>query len=331
MVDDERDLLEQVSAWTGHGHWSELTRDALQTIACDKGIDFATALLFDRLVRSPEHGPFIDRIDRLRQQDGGMRLPGDILVAVVPGAFYREHPETGADGRAIRDAAEAIGCRTARVPIDSMGLPSANGATLHEWLLAHRDEQVILVSLSKGGADVKMALAQPDATEAFEGVIAWLNVGGMVDGSPMVTWGLQRPLYRWLVKFLFWLRGRDFRFIRDLREHDGPLASELRIPEHLRTIHMIGFPLKRHLSTTRARRWHRRLEHRGPNDAVIVLGDVCRLPGSVLPIWGTDHYLQSGWDAQRLVTALLHYLCDEFNSTQKRLEPSTGVATNVPT
>jgi hypothetical protein len=237
-------------------------------------------------------------------------------VAIAPGAFYVEHPYTGADGQAVREAAHAVGCRTELIPAASIGTPTLNGQIICDWLRQRQDEKIILVSLSKGGADVKMALAEPRAAEAFENVVAWLNVAGIVDGSPMVTWGLARRLRRLFVRLLFRVRGRDFRFIEELRQDGGPLDFELRTPEHVQTVHVAGFPLRRHLSNRLSRRWHRRLAPLGPNDSVTMLGDVCRLPGLVLPVWGTDHYLQSGWGVRQLVAALLQYLRDELSLFQ---------------
>ena len=46
----------------------------------------------------------------------------------------------------------------------------------------------------------------------------------------------------------------------------------------------------------------------GPNDSVTILADICQAPGLVLPIWGSDHYLDSGWEPRSLVGALLQYL-----------------------
>lgn len=314
--EDERELLGRATEWPEYRSWPDLTGDVLRQVSRDDGIDFATAVLFDRLLRSQEHGSFIRQMNQLLQQQSEARFATDVLAAIVPGAFYLEHPETGADGQAVRDAAHEVACRTDLIPIASLGTPLGNGRTVSDWLRQRREEKVILVSLSKGGADVKMALAEPRAEEAFENVIAWLNVSGIVNGSPVVTWGLARPLQRFLVRSLFWIRGRDFRFVEDLRQTKGPLDFELRTSQHMKTIHIVGFPLRRHLSSGRARRWHRRLSPLGPNDSVTMLYDVCRLPGLVLPVWGADHYLQSGWNVQQLVTALLQYLGDELGLFQ---------------
>jgi len=168
---------------------------------------------------------------------------------------------------------------------------------------------LILASLSKGGADVKMALAEPGAERAFANVAAWINLCGILDGTPMAEWLLS---WRWgavLNRLYHRLRGQSLTFLRDLRYGAGqPLDFPLRLPAHLRLISVVGFPLREHLVRGIARRCHRRLAPLGPNDGGLVLADVCALPGLVYPLWGADHYLQPKSGVRELVAAILQYL-----------------------
>jgi hypothetical protein len=312
--EDERALIERAAHWPKYPVLADLSADVLREISGSKGIDFATALLFNRIVRSPEHEPFIRRLESLGKATTDNIRPLNATLAVAPGAFYIEHPNTGANGHVLRQEAARWGCRTELIPCFSVGTPAENGRVICDWLAGQSDENIILASLSKGGADIKMALAEPDAPEAFRNVVAWINLGGILEGSPMVRWLFSRKLPALLYRLIFWFRGDNFQFIRDLDRSPGsPLDFELRVPEHLTMIHVVGFPLVRHISGGRARRWHRRLSSFGPNDAVTILADVCKLPGLILPVWGTDHYLHPGWDPRSLVAALLQYLGEELN------------------
>ena len=96
----ERDLFQRAAHWPEHSDWRELTVAALERVAARQGVDFATALLYDRLLRSAEHGPFIERLERLSKKD--TKAPGlDATVVIAPGGFYVEFPHTGADGRLL--------------------------------------------------------------------------------------------------------------------------------------------------------------------------------------------------------------------------------------
>src|SRR5581483_1217551 len=204
-------------------------------------------------------------------------------VVIVPGAFYREFPHTGADGRVVRAEAEALGFATDLVPLVSFGSLRTNARILCDWLARDRRDNLILASLSKGGADVKVALAQPGAAEAFRKVAFWVNLSGLLRGTPLAGWVLASRLRAWWFRLLFRWRGYDFSVIPDLAYGPGtPLDTPLRLPDHLRAIHVVGFPLARHLSNRLARRCYKRIRPLGPNDgAGIILADVCRLPGAV--------------------------------------------------
>jgi hypothetical protein len=284
-------------------------------------------LLYQRIVSSSRHGPFIKRIGELLQNSSSRRRLSNVTLAVAPGAFYREHPQTGADGRRIRDVAESLGCRSDMIPARSLGSAELNGRIICDWLLKRLDENIIVCSLSKGGADVKIALATAEAREAFHNVVAWLNVGGTVFGSPTATWLLDRPWLAIVYRSLFAWRGQDFRFIQELaRSPGGPLDRPVAAPAHLRIIHVAGFPLRCHIRERRSRRWHRRLSRYGPNDGATLLADCCAPPGLIFPVWGADHYLNARWNADALVTALLQYLGEDLNLLASVPEPARALA-----
>jgi hypothetical protein len=309
----ERGLLDRAARWSRHGALRELTAEALRALAGREGVDFATAVLYDRLRRSTEHGPAIDRLEAGAEPTPEELGPVRATVAVVPGAFYVEYPHTGADGRLVRAEAARFGCRTALLPLPSLGPPADNARRICDWLIRRGDETAILVSLSKGGADVKLALARPEAERAFRNVPVWVNLSGIVHGTPLADWLLARPLRSLLVRLLLWYRGLSFAVIRELRhgQSDG-LDGPLRLPGRLRAIHVVGFPLRRHLTSRLARRGFRRLSPLGPNDAGALLADACRLPGVVYPVWGADHYLRpAGRDMRGLFARVLRYVCQE--------------------
>jgi hypothetical protein len=273
-------------------------------------IDAATARLYQSVLDSPVHGPFIRRIEEICARPAPSRWGLDATLAIVPGAFYRENPRSGADGRFLREQAERIGCPTEVIPLASTGTVRQNARILCDWLLERSERPMILASLSKGGADLKMALAEPDAERAFANVAGWINLCGILDGTPMADWLFSWKLGPVLNRLYYRLRGQELSFLHDLRYGPGrPLDFELRLPAHVRMISIVGFHLREHLTGGIARRCHRRLASLGPNDGGLVLADVCALPGLIYPLWGADHYLQPRTtDVRALVAAVLQYL-----------------------
>jgi hypothetical protein len=263
--------------------WHDLVRS--------EGIDFATAVQYQRIRFHSRHAPFIDAVESSDIPAPGREVP---RIIIIPGAFYRQYPGTGADGRIVRGVAAGLGWPVDRVEVPSLGTMAENAHVLASSLRQLPNGPVILVSLSKGSSDVCAALARSDLADAFKNVRKWLNLSGIVSGTELIAWLRSRPLRYWGVRALMALRRQPFAAVYELRREPGaPLCVPLTLPAHLTAIHVIGFPLVRHLSDNWARRGHTRLAPLGPNDGGgILLADCERLPGHVYPVWGADHYLR---------------------------------------
>jgi hypothetical protein len=300
----ERALFARVAEEKDARSFEELPPDALRQIAAREGCDYATALLHRLIVESARHGPFLRELAR----HPGANAIEPPCIAIVPGAFYQENPRTGADGKLVREVAQSLGLPTVVAPVASTGRVRENGRVLHEWLATRQhNSPLIVVSVSKGGSDLKAALAEPDAAAAFAHVVGWINLCGILDGTPMADWLLSPNFFARANRFVYRIRGRSLDFLADLRHHHT-LDFPLELPVHLRTIHVLGFPLRHHLRNGLARRCHDRLKSFGPNDGSIVLGDALPWPGQLCPVWGADHYLRPRVDVRPLLAALLQTL-----------------------
>ena len=230
-------------------------------------------------------------------------------MIVMPGAFHRQYKHTGADGSRVIELATELGWPAETVTVPSFGSLAGNAAILVERLRRTRGGPIVLVSLSKGGADVRTALARPDATEAFGDVRAWVNISGMVTGTALVAWLQSRPLRCLGVRLLLRCRGQRWAQVEELRrDSEGPLcATPMNLPPTMRAIHLAGFPRVQDLSNDWAVRGHARLALLGPNDGGgILLADLLDLPGEVFPVRGADHYLApKTWDIRPLLRRIL--------------------------
>ncbi|EEF61883.1 hypothetical protein [Pedosphaera parvula] len=323
--ESEETILLHAEQWLQKSDHAEITTRNLRQISEIQGIDFATALLYKHIAHSPQHREFVAQINALRQEPINASKKGHATLAVVPGAFYVERPETGGDGRWLMEGAETLGLQFKRIPLLSVGTLNENADILLRWLREQADEKIILISLSKGGADVKAALRRPNAAEAFSRVIAWVNVCGTLNGSPAADWLLARPMWKLVFRFLYWRRKRDFQFIHDLRHQVGsPLDFQLIPPVGMRMISIIGFPLRRHLSHAYARRCHHSISALGPNDSTVLLADTLSWPGVIYPVWGADHYLQPEHNTRNLISTILQHLGDKLDLFTP--QPGNGTA-----
>ena len=147
---------------------------------------------------------------------------------------------------------------------------------------------VWLVTLSKGAAEVKLALRDPGPHR--DALRAWVNVGGLPNGTPLVDQGYRDPR-SWLVAHLLLLSGRAQKgFFYEMFHRTPLLAGPVGVPPDVPTVSVVGFPLSWHLSGTIGRR-HAALAPLGPNDGFGLLLDAM-VPGAVYPVWGGSHYLR---------------------------------------
>ena len=327
MDAEDRDLLERAAAWQECPGLRDCSPSKLSEVAHEKGLEFATAVLYDRVLRCPEHRTFLQRVDATK-----LAVAVDPpLVGIIPGAFYLEHKNTGADGAHLAGVLRSINCQVERVPVESFGSLARNAAIIKDWLSHRREQRIAFVSLSKGSADMKIALGLRDAADLFRNVETWISVSGLPQGTPLVAWLRRQPLRRLGVRLLLRLRGQRYSVVEELRqEPDGHLATWPSLPRHLRVVHVVGFPLRRHLAHPWAARGYQRLAPLGPNDGGgFLLADAANLPGTVFPVWGADHYLQPAWDATSLlrrvfIEALSPLL--ERQATQSAAQPSVPPA-----
>jgi hypothetical protein len=300
---EDLELLERAQQWRPEIGLTSLTTAKLEDISKTNGIDFATAVLYDRIWCSPAN---MELAHGIRAPVASSALKID-LVGIVPGAFYRQHKNTGADGKRVLEISQNLGLKAEVIQVKSFGALAENAQIIAEWLIAHRSQTVMLVSLSKGSSDVKAALARPDAGPCFESVHSWISFSGVVQGTPLVGWLKSRPLRNFGARLLLRLQGHRPSTLDELRwGADAPLSTWPILPQHMNVVHIYGFPTKRHLAHPWAPKQYERLRSLGPNDGgCVLLGDLAQLPGIVWPVWAADHYLLPAWDISSLLQSIV--------------------------
>ena len=127
---------------------SQLDREAVWQVNTSMGTDIATALLYVHfesklLVSAP--------VGQAKSDTRPMQ------IAIVPGAFYKEHPEVGSDGSDLQRISEERGWDCQVIPTKSLGTLRENAAIITSFLEERVDtRRVILVSLSKGTSDARI-------------------------------------------------------------------------------------------------------------------------------------------------------------------------------
>jgi hypothetical protein len=92
-AETENSLRRRAATWPECPTLESLNSETLRHITQREGVDFATALLFDRFCKSRERSGFIQQIDALRQFPSPLPASIDAKVVIVPGALYLERPD----------------------------------------------------------------------------------------------------------------------------------------------------------------------------------------------------------------------------------------------
>jgi hypothetical protein len=269
------------------------------------------------LIRGSTHNrPLIDAIEKAAQQHS-LRAAGiesGTCIVLVPGIFYKHYPHTGADGAVLKSVAASMSIPVVTIPVDgSEGLETAADLVNTGLMdVARSATSIILVSLSKGSAEVRLALTKPEASRAFHRVAAWISVSGLPLGTPSLENVLRNPLRRFFIKALCAAKGWKLDTLRDLLRHRPDAAMS--IPDHIMFVQVAAFPLATHLNDRRSRRLQRQLSQFGPNDGFALLAELAALPGYMYPVWSADHYLRGIDDLPARIGGLISVVIESTSA-----------------
>jgi hypothetical protein len=269
------------------------SRDDLKRISDDFSVDFAALYMADRILRAPKNRAFRAAYDRTSERvrkslhHGVIQLPAAAAahdVIFVPGFLYKRFPITGADLAAPRAALKKIGLSHSFVETVEDGVIEANAEIIMSAIRARvrSGRRMILVSVSKSGPEVALALTRlvPEETAA---VVAWVNVAGTVQGSPLADdESFQIENYTGKI---------DMAGVASMgTARSRRRFTAFRIPDHVLVVNYIGVPLLGSVSMLASKGFFH-LRTLGPNDGLALLPDLIIPGGVTLAEVGPDHFL----------------------------------------
>lgn len=243
----------------------------------------AVQAAFDRSLRD---GPARSR-DLLSQRGG---FPFTVLFA--PAWFYRSYPDNGSDFARQRRLLDRLGIAHRLIETAESGSVEDNAATIAAAVreAGRRRETVILVSVSKSGAEVALALSRVLTTEETAPVAGWVNAAGALYGTPLADAAL-RPPVSWMARFVFWAAGWSRDGLTSMAT--GPSRRRLesaRLPESIAVVNLVAVPVSGSIGTQVVLGYNM-LHHHGPNDGVVLLADTVWHGGANIVALGADHLL----------------------------------------
>lgn len=271
----------------------------LKFIAERHSTDFAALILWQSLLRYSENrqvqSMFLQEFSQLKEN--AKQTPprfspskADYLIVFVPGWFYKSQPEDGADFAKPRQVLTDAGVRTALLEIDENGTVEHNGDLIVQQLvtLNRREQNIIVVSASKAGPEVALALSELQKDNIAHSVKAWVNIGGVLRGSALADRALTWPTC-WFVK-LFVLNGDSFDAIESMATlRSIKRADRVALPADIIIMNYVGIPLSGQV-TERARLGYSLLRKDGPNDGLTQIVDEIPVASITVADIGLDHF-----------------------------------------
>lgn len=269
-------------------------RAALATITQAHSADLATALFADRLLREPRNvqlqGLFARKLADLEERRKPVIAPA-YRVLLAPGWLYIKNPGSGADFARPRKVLSEVGIDHVLLPTEESGAIEQNAAIIAAQIRAYSaaGRPLIIVSASKAGPEVGEALHLLSRDKLAHKVRAWINIGGILHGSPLADRAERAPL-RWMAALLAPLKGWTLRSIDSMRtDISRRRVRNWPLPANLLTINFLGVPFSGNI-TRAADYGYQKMKMLGPNDGLTLLPDAIAPSSLTIVQLGLDHY-----------------------------------------
>ena len=152
-----------------------------------------------------------------------------------------------------------------------------------------KGKTIILVGASSAGPAIHLTLSKKLTPQQIQPVKAWLNLGGILQGSPLID-HLQEWPRSWLLQIVVWYKGWEKEALMSMSaEVSRKRFEELTLPEHILVVNYLGLSLSGQMSQYSLDKYPI-LRSEGPNDGLTLLTDIIA-PGSLTIIaFGSDHF-----------------------------------------
>lgn len=269
-------------------------REDLAAIARATSVDFAAIYFARRVLADACNREVARRFDRhLAAPDAPVPDADRYLVLFVPGWDYADNGwRTGADFARPRAIAARHGLRHGLAPLGPTDPIEDNARALAAEISRHAraGERILLASASSAGPTTLAALAEHLAPRERAAVAGWINIGGILHGSPLVEHlasGPRRPFFELGLLWKGWRR----HAVMSLGATEGRARfARLRLDPAIPVVSYVSVPLSGQVGPYTE--WnYPAIAREGPNDGLTLLADAV-VPGSVILLSpGTDHFI----------------------------------------
>jgi len=273
------------------------TRDELKKISDRFSVDFAPLFLADRLWADENNRKIQNFFNHLLKDKKSIlnflkNKTSSYMLLFVPGWDYVENGHlTGADFAEPRKLVTGLGIENYLVEIPTNGSVEDNADYLTKELIVRNKsgKNIILVGASSAGPAIYLSLGEMMDKHEVKGVKAWVNLGGILQGSPLIDHYQEWP-QRWLFNTVIWYQGWDKEKMLSMSVKQSRSRFErLDIKKNILIINYMGLALSGQLSKYSKDKYPL-LASKGPNDGLTLLRDVIAPNSLTIIALGSDHF-----------------------------------------
>jgi hypothetical protein len=294
----------------------------LRLVAQARSVDFAALFFAAQLLSLGQNAAINDlfrvHVDRALREEVTIERSDDITVVLVPGYDYEENGRAaGADLQEQVAILRTLGFRVAFVDVDPIGTVMESAAVISRALEELAPTQVVIAGPSSAGPAIQTALSRLDPAS---GVLAWLNLGGTLQGVPLLDWFQAYP-QRLALDVVVWAqdwRHDSFESLtnRVLRDR----FAQLSIPADILVFNYISMSLSGDISRFG---WDKQLLLRadGANDGLSLLPDLLFPQGVTIVSPKGDHFFAEDPLIAQKTVALVLTVLEHIDSSHRSTSP----------
>ncbi|MBT3204247.1 MAG: hypothetical protein HOG41_21915 [Gammaproteobacteria bacterium] len=295
------------------------TRDELKKISTDYSVDFASLFFSDKLMQQEKNIQAQKIFFKYLTTDKSHLYStlahfSSYRVLFVPGWNYIDNGYlTGSDLALPRQLISDLGVENHLVLTPSNGSVEASAKAISAAILKYSklNKKIILVGASAAGPAIHLTLGEMLSKKSLSSVVAWINLGGILQGSPLVDYFEQWP-QKALMNMVLWYKGWEHDDVLSMSvKNSRKRFKRLQLAPDLIVFNYLALSLSgnlSHLSTSK----YPLIKSEGPNDGLTLLTDVIAPDSYTLISVNSDHYF--GEDPQindktvAVLKTVIHYL-----------------------
>lgn len=290
------------------------SREELKAVAAAFSVDFAALFFADRLLNDECNRALNQRFARYLESGAWVdpAVSASYQILFVPGWDYVSNGRlTGSDFAKPRELATRAGFANELVALPPTGSVEADASVLAAEIARHSrtGKKILIAGTSAAGPAIHLALGELLDERDLRSVKAWLNLGGILHGTPLVDFFEAQP-QRVLLDFYAWVKGWDREAIPSMATAPSRKRfSRLQLHPGIVVINYVGVPLSGQLSRFSGA-GYRMLRPDGPNDGVALLADAIAPDSLTLVALGSDHYFAEDPLMNRKTVAMMRLVLD---------------------